>query len=62
MWLRMVAKSPRCSRQIFSIKTKKTGHDWVNLLDAANQRKQGIAPMMLYLIEKCAVALAMPVR
>ena len=56
MWLRMVAKWPRCSRQMISITTDKTGHDWVDLLDAANQRKRGIAPVMTYLIEKCAVA------
>jgi len=55
MWLRMVAKSPRCSRQMFWMTTDKTGHDWVDLLDAANQRKRGIAPVIMYLIEKCAV-------
>jgi hypothetical protein len=41
---------------MISITTDKTGHDWVDLLDAANQRKRGIAPVMMYLIEKCAVA------
>jgi hypothetical protein len=55
MWLRMVAKSPRCSRQMISITTDKTGHNWGDVLDAANQRKRGITPVMMYLIEKCAV-------
>jgi hypothetical protein len=29
--------------------------EWVALLDTADQRKRGIAPVMTYLIEKCAV-------
>ena len=56
MWLRMVAKSPRCSRQMMPIVTGKQWHEWVDLLDTADQRKRGIAPVMTYLVEKCAVA------
>ncbi len=56
MWLRMVAKSPRCSRQMMPITTDKKWQEWVNLLDTADQRKRGIAPVMMYLVEKCAVA------
>jgi hypothetical protein len=57
MWLRMVSKSPTCSRQMMPTASGKTWPEWVDLLDAANQRKQGIAPVMTYLIEKCAVTL-----
>ena len=56
MWLRMVAKSPRCSRQMMQTATGRQWHEWVDLLDTADQRKKGIAPVMMYLVEKCAVA------
>jgi len=55
MWLRMVSKSPLCSRQMMPTATGKTWNEWVDLLDADNQRKKGIAPVMQYMIDKYAV-------
>ena len=55
MWLRMMAKSPLCSRQMMPTATGKTWNEWFDLLDANNQRKKGIAPVMHYLIDKYAI-------
>jgi hypothetical protein len=56
MWLRMVSKSPRCSRQMMLLTTDKKWCDWEDLLDAGNQQEKGIIPVMRYLIENWAVS------
>jgi hypothetical protein len=55
MWLRMMSKSPICSRQMMSTVSGKTWDEWFNLLDAQDQRKKGITLVMRYLIDKYAV-------
>ena len=50
MWLRMVQKAPLCSRAIMPEETGKTWWEWVAILNAGNQRQNGITPVMRYLM------------
>lgn len=41
---------------MMQLSTDRKWCDWEDLLDAANQQKKGIVPVMRYLIENCALA------
>jgi hypothetical protein len=57
MWLRMMSKSPICSRQMMATVSGKTWSEWFDLLDAQEQRKKGITLVTQYLIDKYAITM-----